>query len=137
MTGMDEYKRVQVGTADRVRIISLLFDGAINFLRMGREAMVSGDISTKGLCLGKATSIVGELSSALDMEVGGDISKNLKRLYDFVIDRIFHANMRNDREALDIAVKVLDTIRSGWREMEERRSVSYQGTQAEGMEVKV
>ncbi len=137
MTGMDEYKRVQVGTADRVRIISLLFDGAINFLRMGREAMESGDIGTKGLCLGKATSIVGELSSALNMEAGGDISKNLKRLYDFVIDRIFHANMRNDKEALDMAVKVLDTIRSGWREMEERQSVSYQGAQAEGMEVKV
>ncbi len=122
MTAVDEYRKVQVNTADRVRIVSLLFDGAVNFLKMGREAMERGDVASKGLYLGKATAIIGELSSSLDMNAGGEISPNLKRLYDFILDRIFHANMRNDRDAVDVAIKIIDVIREGWKEIEKRHN---------------
>ncbi len=122
MTAVEEYRKVQVNTADRVRIVSLLFDGAVNFLKMGREAMERGDIASKGLYLGKATAIIGELSSSLDMNAGGEISPNLKRLYDFVLDRIFHANMRNDSDAVDVAIRVIDMIRDGWKEIEKVQS---------------
>jgi len=118
MTGMDAYRQVQINTADRVRIITLLFDGAVNFMKMALEAIKNGDVAQKGVCIGKATSIIGELSSSLDLKNGSEIAGNLRRLYDFVLDRLFYANLQNDQEALDVAMRVVDVIRQGWKEME-------------------
>lgn len=112
-----EYKKVEVTTSDNVKIISLLYDGAINFIKIARKRMELGDIAGKGLYIGKATSIVGELSNSLNMNDGGEIAKNLNRLYDFVLERLIIANTKNDPKAFDDAEKVLDVLRSGWREM--------------------
>jgi flagellar protein FliS len=51
------------------------------------------------------------------MEKGGDISANLRRLYDYVQQRLLYANMHNDIKSLEEAEEVLNTIRSGWKEM--------------------
>ncbi len=121
MNSAMEYRRVEINTSDKVRIVSLLYDGAISFMRMALQGIEDGDIVSKGLYIGKATSIVGELSSSLNMEAGGEISPNLKRLYDFILDRLFHANMRNDRDAMDVAIKVLDVLRDAWKDIEKNQ----------------
>ncbi len=112
------YKQVEIGTSDSVKIISMLYDGAINFIKIGKEKLKEGDIAAKGLYLGKASSIVGELTSSLNMEAGGEIARNLRRLYDFVLDRLLHGNMRNDVDALENAEKVLGILRDGWKQVE-------------------
>lgn len=117
MQQLSEYRKAEVNTSDRVKIISMLYDGAINFIRVARKRMELGDIAGKGLYIGKASSVVGELTSSLDMEAGGNISKNLSRLYDFVQDRLITANMKNDERALDEAEKVLDILRSAWKDL--------------------
>jgi flagellar secretion chaperone FliS len=125
MQQYDAYQKTTFDTSDNVRIVSLLFDGAINFLKLARGKMESRDIAGKGLYIGKATAIVGELTSSLNMEAGGEIARNLRRLYDFVLDRLLKANLRNDVVALDEAVKVLDTLRGGWKEMERNQAVAH------------
>jgi len=117
MQQLSEYRKVEVNTSDRVKVISMLYDGAINFIRVARKRMELGDIAGKGLYIGKASSVVGELLSSLNMEAGGDIAKNLSRLYDFVMDRLIIANMKNDEKALDEAEKVLDLLRSAWKDL--------------------
>jgi flagellin-specific chaperone FliS len=37
---------------------------------------------------------------------------------DFVLDRLLKANLKNDQVALNEAERVLETLRSGWKEME-------------------
>jgi flagellar protein FliS len=111
------YKKTVIETTDRVQIVLMLYDGALNHLKRARLKISSGDIISKGQHFSKATSIVGELSNVLDMEKGGDISANLRRLYDFVQQRLLYANMHNDIKSLEEAEEVLNTIRSGWKEM--------------------
>ena len=96
MQQFDDYKKSTFDTSDNVRIISILFDGAINFIKLGRIKMVERNISGKGFNIGKATAIVSELTSSLNMEEGGEIARNLRRLYDFVLDRLLKANLKND-----------------------------------------
>lgn len=120
MQPLDSYLETGIGASDNVRIVSLLFDGAVNFIRIARRNMEKGDVAARGLYIGKATSVVAELSAALDMEQGGEIAGNLKRLYDFVTDRLLRANIRADAAALDEAERVLEVLRSGWKEMEKR-----------------
>ena len=123
MQQLSEYRKAEVNTSDRVKVISLLYDGAINFIRVARKRMELGDIAGKGLYIGKASSVVGELLSSLNMEAGGDIAKNLRRTYYFVMDRLINANMKNDQKALDEAEKVLDVLRSAWKDLGKNNTV--------------
>ncbi len=126
-----EYKRTEVNTSDNVRIVSLLYDGAINFIRVARKRAEQSDIAGKGLYIGKATSIVGELSSSLNMEVDSEISTNLRRLYDFILERLFNANRKNDMKAFDEAERVLDMLRNAWKEMERNLSAPANDSKAQ------
>lgn len=123
MQQLSAYRKAEVNSSDRVKVISLLFDGAINFIKVARKRMELGDIAGKGLYIGKASSVVGELLSSLNMEEGGEIAKNLSRLYDFVMDRLINANMKNDEKALDEAEKVLDVLRSAWKDLGKSNTV--------------
>jgi flagellar protein FliS len=111
------YKKTVIETTDKVQIVLMLYDGALSHLNRAKLKISSGDNISKGHHFSKATSIVSELSNVLDMEKGGDISINLRRLYDYVLQRLLYANMHNDIEAVEEAEKVLNTIRGGWKEM--------------------
>lgn len=138
MQQLSEYRNVEVNTSDRVKVISMLYDGAINFIKVARKRMELGDIAGKGLYIGKASSVVGELLSSLNMEEGGEIAKNLSRLYDFVMDRLINANMKNDQKALDEAEKVLDVLRSAWKDLGKNNTVDIpKEAISAGMELRV
>lgn len=124
MRQFDAYRKATVDTSDNVKLVSLLFDGAVNFLKVARGKMEQRDIAGKGIYIGKATAIVGELSSSLNMEEGGEIARNLRRLYDFVLDRLLKANLKNDLTALSEAERVLEMLRSGWKEMEMKQQAA-------------
>lgn len=125
MRQFDAYRKATVDTSDNVRLVSLLFDGAVNFLRLARQKMEQRDIAGRGIYIGKVTAIVGELSKSLNMEEGGEIAKNLRRLYDFVLDRLLKANLKNDMKSLEEAERVLDILRAGWKEMERSQSAAH------------
>ena len=125
MQKFDAYQKSTFDTSGNVRIVSLLFDGAINFIKLGRVKMGERDIAGKGLYIGKATALVGELTSSLNMEEGGEIARNLRRLYDFVLDRLLKANLKNDAVALDEAEKVLQELREGWKGMERGQAATH------------
>jgi len=125
MRQFDAYRKTEVDTSDSVKLVSLLYDGAVNFLKVARGKMEKRDTAGKGMYLGKVTAIVGELSSSLNMEEGGEIARNLRRLYDFVLDRLLKANLKNDMKALEEAEKVLETLRQGWKEMEGKQSAAH------------
>ncbi len=127
-----EYKKTEINTSDSVRIISLMYDGALNFIRLAKEKLAAGDLAGKGLYTGKATAVIGELSSALNMKEGGEIANNLKMLYDYILDRLVHANLHNDPQGFDEAVRLLDILRSGWKELESKRNDSAQPIASEG-----
>lgn len=134
MRQFDAYRKATVDTSDNVRLVSLLFDGAVNFLKVARGKMEQHDIAGKGIYLGKVTAIVGELNSSLNMEQGGEIARNLRRLYDFVLDRLLKANLKSDLVALNEAEHVLELLRSGWKEMEMKQTAAQVSTARASMD---
>lgn len=123
MQQVAQYKKNNINTSDNVRLISLLYEGAVNYIRISKKKMEEGDIAGKGLYIGKATAIVGELSSVLNMDAG-EIPQNLRRLYDFILDRLLQANLKNDLKAFDDAEKILSVLKDAWKEMERGLSKS-------------
>lgn len=110
------YHRGQITSAGPLRIIVLLYEAAIHSCRTGLKRF--DEPRARGESLGRAHSIVSELLSALDHKQGGEIAANLDALYRFVIDSITRANVQGDRAALRPVIQILETLLSGWREIE-------------------
>lgn len=97
----------------------MLYDGAIRFLNQARVAMQQHDLEKQNTYCLRAQDIVSELMSCLDTQRGGEIASSLLSLYAFVFDRIVQANMEDDLNYLDQAMRVLTDLRESWATLEQ------------------
>jgi len=112
-----QYHQTQVQTADRGKLLLMVYDVAINSLRESQRLMGLGDIPAKGLQMDKAIRAVGELRSSLDLARGREIAASLDRLYDFMLRRMREANLQNEGEHLEVVVRILEDLRETWSQV--------------------
>ena len=126
-TGAGAYASVgvEIGamSASPHRLICMLFDGAKTAIGMARHHMAAGDVGAKGNAISKAINIVENgLKASLDAEAAGptgaELVTNLTSLYDYIVQRLLYANLRNDATALDEAERLLDDVAGAWREID-------------------
>ena len=111
------YQKTQVTTASKEKILLLLYEGAIRFIRHARVAMKENKIAEKGTNISKATAIISELMATLDFKVGGDLAVELESLYVFMIDKLIEANIKNDAECLDVVENLMRTLYVAWKDV--------------------
>ncbi len=112
--GYEQYQKTVRSTTDKKKIVLMLFDGAIMFLKKAIIAINNGDNSVKMEKLSRTIAILSELMSSLDMKNGGEVAENLMRLYDFMIDYLYQANDENSIEKINRVIKMLSDIRESW-----------------------
>ena len=120
--GASAYKQIAIETsvpsADPHALIVLLFEGAEAAIHQAKGRMLDGDIPAKGTAISKAIEIVSNgLRASLDIEAGGEIAAQLDALYDYVVQRLLWANLKNDMAALDECLSLLGQIHSAWLEI--------------------
>jgi flagellar protein FliS len=115
MKGIAEYKQNTVETQPKGRIIVLLYEGAIKFLRQAILELQAGHFMEKGQFINKATAILDELKDCLDMETGGEIAQNLRNLYVFMISHLYKANFTRDLKMIQDVIDLLEQLNSGWK----------------------
>jgi flagellar protein FliS len=113
--GANQYKQMSVKTANRGQLLLMLYEGAIKNVKFAALAIDKKDVAAKGLHIGKAHDIINELTATLDFEIGGEIARNLERLYNFIVEQLVKANIENSKEPLIAVQKVLETLLDGWR----------------------
>ena len=113
--GASQYKQTAVKTAGRGQILLMLYEAAIQNVKKATVALEKKDLSAKGLYIGKTHDIINELTNSLDFNQGGQIARDLERLYTFMTGQLVKANMENSKEPLIAIEKLLDTLLSGWR----------------------
>ena len=114
--GHAAYQQGQVASADPLRIVVLLYEGALRFI--GQAQARWDDPATRGAALGRAHRIVAELLASLDYDQGGEIALNLDGLYHFVLDEITRANVDASPKGLDGVCRVLRELLAGWTQIE-------------------
>lgn len=114
--GANQYKRNAVTTANRGELLIMLYEACIRHVKKACLAIDRKDIPGKGLAIGKAHDIINELVTTLDFEVGGQIARDLERLYNFMIEQLVKANIENSKQPLEHVARLLETLLSGWRE---------------------
>ncbi|NDF15282.1 flagellar export chaperone FliS [bacterium] len=115
MSKLNAYRQTAVTTASREQVLIMLYEGAIKHLKKAAESCVTKDLAAKGVAVGKAHDIINELSNSLNFSVGGEIAKNLERLYGFAVDQIIQGNLNNDPAKFDAARKILENLLEGWK----------------------
>jgi len=113
----DTYQAVQITTTDRGRLLLMMYEGAIKFLKQSRTGLDEKDIAKFCKYLGKGQAIVAELMNTLDFEKGGTIAQDLERLYDFMLFYLSEANLYRDGERVGRVIKLLETIYSAFKEV--------------------
>jgi len=132
------YIKQEVEGATKGKLVLLLYDGAIKFMRISIKAIDENNIQDAHNNIMKAQNIIYELMSTLNMEVG-DISRNLMRLYDFMIWQLIEANKEKNQEKIESVIKLMSSLRDAWKdvvqkeegsqkpEMEENKSINFAG----------
>ena len=113
--GANQYKQTSIKTANRGQILIMLYEAAVKNVKMATIAVDKKDLAAKGVYIGKVHDIINELTTTLDFEVGGDIARNLERLYNFMVEQLIKANMENSKAPLATVQKLLETLLDGWK----------------------
>jgi flagellar protein FliS len=100
------------------QLIVMLFDGALLAIGKAENSLKQGDLMEKGRSIGSAISIVSYgLKASLDFSNGDEIAPRLAGLYDYMVRRLIHANLKNDAAALREISGLLSEIRGAWAEI--------------------
>lgn len=121
-SALSAYSQVGVETsiasASPHKLVSMLFDGAILAVFHGKAHMQQGNVAAKGESISKAIAIIDEgLKVSLDEEVGGELARNLKALYEYMSNRLLMANIKNDVEGLDEVARLLGELKGAWEKI--------------------
>ncbi len=117
MSGIASYTENAVSTQTRGRLIVLLYEGAIKFLKQALAELEAGRFVEKDQYVNKAQAIISELNSSVDMEAGGQIAKNLRKLYNFMAVHLDEANMKRDPQRIREVTACLEDLKEGWKAM--------------------
>ncbi|HYX39875.1 MAG TPA: flagellar export chaperone FliS [Oligoflexus sp.] len=113
------YQKTQITTASREKVLLMLYEGAIRFVKHAEVAMLDKKIAEKGKQISKATAIISELMATLDFKVGGQLAVDLENLYVFMIDKLIEGNINNDVECLRTVEQLLRTLHVAWQDVVE------------------
>ena len=114
------YREIAVQTSSPTRLVVMLYEGAIRFLRESVVAIESTDLNAKRQSIDRAVAVVQHLQSTLDLERGGAVALDLARLYDYITSRILDGSSKLETAPLEEAIKLLKVLLARWEEVAER-----------------
>ena len=113
--GLAEYQNTAVTTQSKGRLIVLLYDGAIKFMKLAIKQIESNNYEAKGQYINKAQDIINELNAVLDMNAGREMATNLRKLYCFMHHRLSEANIKCDAQMIRDCIKLMEELNQGWK----------------------
>lgn len=117
---LKQYQKSQVETATPERILIMLYDGAIQFLNIAKLELNANTVPLNVQKIHNnimgAQKIVTEFQNTLNMDIGGEVAKNLYDLYDYLYNRLIEANMKKDVSIIEEVLGHLKELRDTWQQ---------------------
>jgi len=115
MKGAKAYQETAVGTQNKGRLIVMLYEGAIKFMKMALNEIEEGNYEAKNKYITKTQDIINELNAVLDTDAGGEIAINLRNLYNFMHKHLVDANVQNDTRKIQEVIELMEELNKGWK----------------------
>jgi len=115
MNGVAAYQDATITTQNKGRLIVLLYDGAIKFMRLAIKELQANNHEAKGRYINKARDVINELNAVLDVDSGGEIAANLRKLYLFMNNHLSQANVKRDAQMIREVITLMEELNQGWK----------------------
>ena len=96
------------------KLVILLYDGAIKFLKFSLKYLEEKDIEKCHNNIMKTENIIYGLMLNVDQKAG-KLSDNLLKVYEFLLWQLKEANILKDKEKILSVITLLDSLRNAWR----------------------
>jgi len=116
-TAHKQYKQVQVKTANKEKLLIMLYQGCIKFLRLAKKSIEEEDIQGANNYIIRSQDIIRELMNTLDREKGGEIATNLYSLYDFMNRQLIEANVNKNVEKIEVVEDMMLELLDSWKQI--------------------
>ncbi|MBT0718844.1 flagellar export chaperone FliS [Rosenbergiella epipactidis] len=107
----------QVATATPHQLVLIMFSGLMDELVRAKSHIHAKRYEQKAHSINRCIDILNALSSALDLEQGGELAKSLASLYDYAVRCLYEASHQLSIEKIAEVEALLAEIEAGWREM--------------------
>jgi len=107
----------QVATATPHQLVMIMFSGLMDELVRAKSHIHAKRYEQKAHSINRCIDILNALSSALDLEQGGELAKSLASLYDYAVRCLYEASHQLSIEKINEVEALLAEIEAGWREM--------------------
>ncbi|HUS81430.1 MAG TPA: flagellar export chaperone FliS [Armatimonadota bacterium] len=114
------YRQTQVEGADRNYLVVLLMQALLKFLSRAGRAIEERNWEAKAVALDRARAVLTELSCSLDDSKGGDLARNLQRVYAHWQTRLVAMDLSDDPAALAELEDAVGKLADAWQEALER-----------------
>jgi flagellar secretion chaperone FliS len=109
------YQQNSITTASPQELTFMLYNGCLKFIKLAKKAMEENDVQAKHSNILKAQAIVQELNVTLNMDI--ELSQNMRQLYDYMLNRLVEANIKNDAVILEEVESYVVEFRDVWKEV--------------------
>ena len=111
------YLETSIATASKEDLIIRIFDVLVMASQQAHEKLLNDRNDIEGIhkALLRAQRACCVLMGSLDMEIGGDLSKNLLRVYEFWHHELVMANMLKDPERVSRILGYAKDYRQTWQ----------------------
>jgi flagellar secretion chaperone FliS len=110
------YRQTQAQTAAPGELIVMLYRGAVRFVASSIEGIEANNVEAAHNNLLRAQAVINELLETIDVERGGEVARNLWRIYEFMISRLVEANLRKDAAPAREVERLLRDLLPAWEE---------------------
>ncbi len=114
------YETQEIETADPLRRIVRVYELACLHGRRARAALQRGDAAAKGRAVHRLSRCLGLLREVLDFKRGGEVARQLDRVYEYLQFRLAQAHLRNDAAAFEEILAHLTSLAQAWQEAASR-----------------
>jgi flagellar protein FliS len=111
------YRQMNVLSADPLKLVRMCYEGAIDSLKLSRDAYIARDYEAKGKALAKTLDIIHELNTSLDVNKGGEVAKRLRTLYLYMTQALTEADLKRNLKVFDDVIQMLEELESAWKEI--------------------
>lgn len=115
MDQVSVYKDAAVSTQSKGRLVVMLYDGAIKFMKLAIAELEEGNIEGKSRYINKAIDIINELNAVLNTNEGSEIAANLRKLYLFMSNRLAEADIKRDPQRIREVISLMEELNQGWK----------------------
>ena len=114
----EQYQRNKILTASPAEVTLMLYEGAIKFCNIAIMAIENKEIEKAHNNIKKTQRIIEEFRNTLDRKY--PVSEDFDRIYVYLLQRLYVANIKKDKEVLEEVNTHLRSLRDTWKEVMKR-----------------